>query len=438
MRLTHFFTPRGQTAPSLCSTLVGRFPSSHGVRDNGMTFVPDVQTLFELVGKAGFESAAFVSRFPVSDDGHPARGADLFVSGAFDEDGELTKSFHRSDEIVLTAALEWLNSRGPSDERPFLAWVHFFGLHKPYAPPPPYDQIFVADDDSFMKHMISATEDPWEVMMQGLDRSTLNGVDLPQKEKDYVLGIYDGALRAVDERVGRVLERLTARGLCEDTLVMLTSDHGEELGDHNGYWFHGNSVYDSALHIPLIVRWPGKVPAGESWDGLAQNVDLTPTLLDWFGLPIPPEIEGVSLVPWLTRENPPPDSPRSHGFVEWQDVVFGVRTRESKLLLNPLGAWPRKSPFSLIPGKGFRIECEELYDLESDPGELVDLIATRAELAATLRPRALAHRQRPAWVQEWAGAEEGSVPNLEALGYVGTTVERDDVMFGALDCGSDD
>ena len=434
LRLSNYFAPRAQTAPSLCSMMVGHFPSSHGVRDNGMAFAPGMTTLAEHLKSAGYRTAAFVSRMPATKDGHPARGVELLEDGVRDVDGRPTADFHLADEVVTAKALDWLGQRGPDEERPFFAWLHLFGLHKPYSPPAPYDRLFVQAGDGPLQLLTQRSSEPWQSLVQALDRATLSGEPPCETDRRFVLATYDGALRAVDERVGRLLARLDQRALADQTLVAFTSDHGEELGDHNGYWYHGNSVYDSALKIPLILRWPGVLAPDTVWEGLAQNVDFAPTLLDWLGLPGSGTMEGVSLAPWLGTDRPPTQPPRTFGFVEWQDVVFGVRTLESKLLLNPRGAWLRKTPYDRIPGTGYPVACAELYDLSGDAGEQRNRAGEDPTREKSLRERALAHRNRPAWIRAWKGAAAGSDASLESLGYVGASEERHDVLFDAQEC----
>ncbi len=433
VRFTHFYTSRGQTSPSLCSMMVGKYPSSHGVRDNGMKFAPGQRTLAERLGEVGYQTAAFVSRIPTGKGAHPARGAGVTVGGETRADGSETRGYHESDEVVLGKAIEWLQGIDPASETPFFAWVHFYAVHKPYTPPPPYDTLFTADYQGGLR---PGKRVQWTLIEPAVHQATLSRTPLPEADHRFVVGLYDGGVRAVDERVGKLLAALDERGLASDTLVILTADHGEELGDHQAYYYHGNSVYGSTLHIPLLVRWPGVLAPGTTFEHLAQNVDLVPTVLDWLHLEIPKDIEGVSLAPWFGKDAPMGE-PRRFAYVEWQDVIWGARTLGDHYLINPSGAWLRKSPFDEVEGSGFRVGCAELYDLASDPAEQHDLLATGLETAAELREAALAHRARPAAIQTWEGAEADSLDALNALGYVGSLPGRDDVLFGAEDCGQD-
>jgi len=435
VRFTEYYAARAQTSPSLCSMLVGKYPSSHGVRDNGMRFAEGQRTLAERLGELGYRTAAFVSRIPTGTGGHPARGSHLLEDGGLRADGSTVNDHHESDEIVLQRAIEWLKSPSSIPGAPFFVWVHFYGVHKPYSPPPPYDTLFTGSyRGTLFPGKGESRSRRWHLVEKAIDQAALTRTPLSEADHRFVLGLYDGGVRAVDERVGRLLAALAALSLDKETLVVLTADHGEELGDHQAYYYHGNSVYGSALHIPLVLRWPGVLAPGTTFEHLTQNVDLVPTLLDWLHVAIPADIEGVSLVPWLGA-SPPAEEPRRFAYVEWQDLLWGVRTPEYHYVMNPSGVWLRKSPFDTVPGDGFRIDCAELYHLWSDPSEQQNVVAFRPEIAAEVRAAAAAHRARPAAATTWEGAEEDSLAELSALGYVGSTPERDDVLFDAQDCG---
>ncbi len=433
VRFTSCYAARGQTAPSLCTLMVGKYPSSHGVRDNGMRFAPGQRTLCERRGELGYDTAAFVSRIPAYKNGHPARGVRLLEGGETHPDGRETEGHHEADEIVLAKALAWLDGFASRDEQtraPFFAWVHFYGVHKPYDPPPPHDALFTGDYKGALR---PGAKLQWNRVEKAIHSATLDRVPLAEADHRFVVGLYDGGIRAVDERVGTLLERLADRGLADETLVVLTADHGEELGEHQLYYFHGNSVYRSTLRIPLLVRWPGVLPRGESFDALAQNVDVVPTILDWLDVELPADLEGVSLAPWLDRD-PPADPPRRFAYVEWQDLIWGAWTSSHAYLINPMGVWLRKSPYDEREGSGFAVGCAELYALAGDPLEQQNVVDLEREAAAELREATLAHRARPAALRSWEGAEEGALGELQALGYVGSLPGRDDVLFGAQDC----
>ena len=426
-----YYAPRGQTTPSLCSMMSGKYPSGHGVRDNGQRFAKGQKTLVERLGELGYETFAFVSRIPTNEVGHPARGAHVIEGGSKHPDGTKAVGQNESDAIVADKALAWLESEQPGAERPFFGWVHFYAVHKPYSPPPPYDTMFTGDYAGALKP--GKKLHPGKVVAE-LNRAALEQTALSEEDHRFVLALYDGGIRSTDRHVARLVEKLEERGLAEETIVIVTSDHGEELGEHQNYYFHGNSVYDGTLRIPLIVRWPGHLAPGSRFPHLTQNVDLVPTLLDWIGVEVPEELEGVSLAPWLVPGAEPEGIPREYAFLEWQDMIWGVRTPEFKYIINPDGVHPKKPPYFGEPDASFQISCAELYEISSDPAEQHNRVEELEQRALELRGLTLEHRARPGAIRGWGEIQAEAIAKLRELGYAGSLPGREDLVLGAEDC----
>jgi hypothetical protein len=224
-------------------------------------------------------------------------------------------------------------------------------------------------------------------------------LNLPQIRERYAREV-----EFVDEELGRLLAALDARGLRESTLVILVSDHGEGLGDH-GIIGHCDQLYDSLLRVPLILSWPGRLPAGAVVTEPARLVDLYPTVLDLLGLPVPAGLEGVSLGAWL-HGTPPrlvtvAETFRPEASADLQAIV----TDGLKYIVNRSAG-----------------NAEELYDLREDPGELRDLSEDARKITARLREqleRVLAELAR-AGTSEVREAQitEEQRDSLRALGYL--------------------
>jgi arylsulfatase A-like enzyme len=348
--------------------------------------------------------------------------------GTATADGTRVETQAESDALVARAFEAWLERWQRTRARPFFAWVHFYDVHKPYAPPADCGRAFVGD---YRGRLRGASDDELGAV---IDHSTLARQPLDDADRRYVLALYDGAIRCIDDHVARMLAALDRHGLA-DTMVIVTSDHGEELGDHHHYYYHGNSVYGSTLRVPLVIRWPGRVPAGRTIEQLTQNVDLLPTILDLLGAPVPPDVEGVSVAGLLTGEDAGRAAPRQAVFTEWQNLIVGVRTPRFSYVLNPTGAHPKKPPFYGAHTRGFPVECEELYALDEDPAEQRNRHGELADIEASLRAQAMDFRERSGVVSDWQSVEDAAVvQNLEALGYVATTRTRDDVIVGAVRC----
>ncbi len=244
------------TLPAHASILTGLYPPAHGVRENvGYTLSEEVPTLAEILSEAGWSTAGFVSAFVLDRRWGIGRGFDHFFDD-FDlsemEKANLS-SVQRGGDETIVGAVRWLDER--PQERPFFLWLHLYDPHDPYTPPEPYRSLY------------------------------------PNRP-------YDGEVAYTDLLIGDFRQALTDRGLLEDSLVILTSDHGEGLGDH-GESFHGFFVYDTTVHAVLIMRPPKGLPRPLVVDTAVSHVDLLPTILDAVDVSPPETTHGESLVPAL-------------------------------------------------------------------------------------------------------------------------------------------
>jgi arylsulfatase A-like enzyme/tetratricopeptide (TPR) repeat protein len=373
VRFAHAFSAVPITAPSHSTILTGRYPLAHGVRDNGLFVLgPEQLTLAEILHAEGYATAAAVGSYPVTARFGLGQGFDLFddhLAGAFEDylgnRGPKEDLFfdERRAAQVNEAVLPWLSEHA---DAPFFVWVHYFDPHQPFDPPPPYDQLY-ADDP------------------------------------------YDGEIAYADSRLGFLLQRLERLGALERTLVVMTGDHGEGLGEHNEIT-HATLAYDSTLHVPLIVRPPrAALPVGAAGTVVERRVgtvDIVPTVLDLLGVKPPEGLQGHSLVPlWRdpgAASQRPPDqyaenlSPRlTHGWGELRVLFSG--------------------PFKYIHGPR-----PELYDIEEDPGELHNLIAERPDVAERMRRtlQRFIDRHAVAGVSVTQEADDEVRKRLEALGYL--------------------
>jgi len=299
------------TLPSHASILLGATPPAHGADDNGMRVVPrGVPSLPRTLKAAGYATGAFVSAFPldtrfgltegfdVYDDKYPARAA---AALDFPE---------RPAGKTVDAALDWLAAQ---KGRWFL-WIHLFDPHAPYAPPPPYDSLFAGDK-------------------------------------------YSGEVAYVDESLGRLFRAVADRGETSRTLVVLTADHGESLGEH-GEMTHSYFAYNSTIWVPLIVAVPG-LKAGRAKDPVSHE-DIFPSVCDILGLETPEALQGRSIRPALEGR---PLKPRPIYF----EALEGYYHRGAAPLRGVIDG-PMKYMDSPVP---------ELYDLGADFDETKNLASVR-------------------------------------------------------------
>ncbi|UCG32300.1 MAG: sulfatase [Phycisphaerales bacterium] len=405
-----------KTVPSFVSLLTGLYPHTTEV----MRITPwqrlddSFLTLAETFRAVGYQTAAYVSS--------PALNKSVNLNQGFDT---YVETYRRPAAFEQTCggALGWLQIR---NEAPFFLWVHFNNAHVPYLPPPDLAGIFVDDPfyDSSRKVKINSEHDglavsPDHPYATQIRRPVMGGVHplfaLPGRptELDYYVAEYDAAIRSADRLIGDLLKGLEDLHLTDDTVVVLLSDHGESLGEHNYYFEHGRLPYESAQRVPLIIRSPGSLPAGQSVACPVALIDVAPTILDSAGLEIPPATEGQSLLPVVHSEESSRDVFFCAGYQ--LDFMTGIRWGGWKLV-----RVPNEMDRAIMTGAEY-----ELYDLQADPAESRNLYEARLDVAAPLRQRLLA------WTEPWyeraaqtihkagpTAVDEETRRRLKALGYI--------------------
>jgi len=352
------------TRPSHVSLFTGRLPHETGVRDNvSPAVVPEMPLLAEVLKGAGFRSAAFVSSVVLEASSGLGRGFDTY-SATFEGTGgaQFLSSLQRKGEATTADAIAWLErQRKEAPDARIFVWLHLYEPHDPYEPPEPY-----------------ATR--------------------------YVGRPYDGEVAWSDALVGRLDDALARLGMRDDTLTLVTSDHGEGLGEH-GETLHGFFTYQTTLRVPFLARGPG-VAAGTRLDATVRLVDVFPSALDLLGVAAPAGITlaGRSLAPALRGE---------------RRAAEPVTYAESLVPLLHFG-WSdlrvvREGRFKYI-----QAPRPELYDLAADPGERTNLLPAQASKGEAMRAvlRGFLDQERR------DAGNAGAVPaelleKLGALGYVG-------------------
>ena len=299
------------TLPSHTNILLGVTPLYHGVHDNANFVVRDeFLTLAEHLKKQGYATAAFIGAYPLDSRFGLSRGFDVYDDSYKRPYSRRSSTIERKAEEVVDSALGWLKTQSS----PWFAWVHCYDPHDPYDPPEPFKSRF--------------SKTP-----------------------------YDGEIAYVDFALGKLLDYLGEGGRFEKTLIILTGDHGESLGDH-GESTHGFFAYNSTLWIPLIVDIPGKKPG--SVHEPVGHIDIFPTVCDVLGIERPRFLQGESLLP-LVEGKSRPRKPiyfesmypyYSRGWAPIRGLIVG----EQKFIDSP------------IP---------ELYDLEKDFREVKNLAPTK-------------------------------------------------------------
>jgi arylsulfatase A-like enzyme/tetratricopeptide (TPR) repeat protein len=355
------------TLPAHSTIMTGQFPPRHGVRDNGGFFLgPDQVTMAEILTGQGFKTGATVGAFVLDSKWGLDQGF-----ATYQDDFDMTKvkaislsSIRRPGNEVVDLALKWME--GVADQR-FFSWLHFYDPHAPYVSPEPY-------------------------------------------KSDYQGHPYRGAVAFTDAQVGRVLSFLEDRGLADRTIVIVSGDHGESLGEH-GEDTHGFFVYESSMHVPLIVRAPFSHTAGRRVTQPVRTADILPTVLDLLQVPAPDGLAGMTLAPLLAGARELPKPVEGYGEAMYPLHHYGW----SELIAS------RSDRYKLIDAPR-----PELYDLERDPKELKNIFEERRSVGdAMLRnlrdqKRLMASNAPAAPKVEEVDAETRA--RLAALGYVGSFV----------------
>lgn len=351
----HAVAQSSWTKAAVASMFTGVWPPDHGAVGWAHSLAPEAETLAEGLRGAGYRTAAFVTNPHVVPHFGFDQGFDDFV-----------RRIKVPSDKVTALVERWLDRR--EDERPFFLYVHTMDPHAPYAPPEPYRSAFAPD------HAKMPTWAPrWK---------------WPDEALPFLSNLYDGEIARNDASFGALMTALRDRGLYDDTLVVVVSDHGEEFREH-GLWRHGNHLHAEAVNVPLILKLPGQ-REGRRVGNLVQHVDLMPTLLAAAGVPAPAAVQGRDLLPLARGEASPGPDPavRSH-------LLLG-RVPEQLALVD--GDW--KLLYS--PGTGGGTSA--LYRWREDPGERRDLAADLPVRTAVLT--AQLHRR-------WRETHAQAAPEVE-------------------------
>ncbi len=390
IRFSHASSSAAVTPVSHASIMTGLYPFQHGVRvlyaASGYRLDPGIPTLATMLRENGWNTGAFLSAFPVSehfgfDHGFDSfdNGIDVDPEGAMQRQGEWYRwnmnANQRRSDVTTDKALEWLEKA----KKPFFLWIHYWDAHDSALTPP---------------------------------REWVEKRVVPSRSRDDVRReLYDAEVAYVDSQFGRLVDDLKRKKLYENTIFVVVADHGEGLGDH-GWWSH-RILYEEQIRVPLILKIPG-APTGVTEKALVRTIDIVPTLLERLDIEPEGELAGRSLRPlW---EEGGEDEPRmayadqinlfdsNAAMVKKRpndDLVYSASDGTWKLIYRP------RHP-----------DANELYNLDDDPGEMVNLYDNEPEQAKRL----------VAWLEEQHGfvekpfgesMDEETRERLRSLGYLG-------------------
>jgi len=351
------------TPVSHATILTGTYPQFHGVRNFGDRLPPSVPLISDVLHGQGYHTAAFVSSIILDPKNGFAsgfeRGFDVYDAGFHrQKTGEKREaSMQRRGEVTLGRALDWLEK---NKSGPFFLWLHLWDAHDPYSPPEPFKTKFAGAP-------------------------------------------YNGCIAYVDATVEKLVQYLRKQGIYDNTVIAVAADHGESLGEH-GELTHSIFLYDSTIHVPLVLKLTANRSAGERVRATASLVDLAPTLLEAAGVSPPAAMQGHSLLPMVGNAQPA-DRP---------SVAVGDHSERSF-------GWSALVSMRTSQQLYVRAPRPELYDVATDPGSKDNLYASRRPQALRLDAQLdnfIKRVSAGAPQAEHGGLDEKSMEKLSALGYV--------------------
>ncbi len=396
------YAPSSWTLPSHVSLLTSLSCFRHGVNREDDRMGSSTTTLADVLRTKGFVCAAVTGGGFVSPVFGFSKGFDLYLQA------EGSPWTGRGAAQIFDTAARWIDRNARKD---FFLFIHTYQPHSPYIPPPPEDTMFL-DPDA-----------PWKMIDIGSHLGGPRGLyrSLPDAERRAVVGLYDGEVRFADDAlIGPLTARLKDLGIYDDTLIIVTSDHGEEFFEH-GSWEHGRSLYDEVLKVPLVVKFPGSKFRGRRVPAAVRLIDVMPTVMDVFGAAAEePGLEGRTLLPVLRgreKKDMPSLAYLAGGVLEAPvgEKMSAIEGRDKVILNRALD--PAAAGAFLAPPPPF-VEIES-FDLAADPGEKANIVAARASL--TTRLVALMRK-----LQAGAAAKKGEKAEIDdevrerlrALGYI--------------------
>lgn len=334
-------SPENWTKPAVASVLTGLFPMTHGTKESEAKLPSQALMVSEVFKKKGFATGSFIANGYVSDKFGFDQGWDYYTN--YIREGKSTVA-----ENVFREAGDWIEKQ--KDER-FFAYVQTIDPHVPYDPP-----------DSFLKKYdarpYSGQVKP-RMTANLLEKAKRNPpkVTFDRRDRQRLEALHDGEISYHDKHLAAFIERLKKLGVYENSIFVVTSDHGEEFYDHESYG-HGHSVYQELLHVPFMVRWPGTVPAGKRISETVSTLDIAPTILAAAGVAVPEVMEGIDRGPHMRGRVPAGPAVAFSDFLDDRRVI---RAGRWKLILRGTNA--------------------TLFDLERDPAEQHELDPLQHPLA---------------------------------------------------------
>ena len=433
VRFADAISPATWTKVAVPSLLSSIYPASHGIVGMADRLSSSTTTMAEAFRGAGYATFATSSVSFTGKLSNVHQGVEVLHERASIDNGSLGHSSAKTARTYVDRFLTWLDDH---HDVPFFAFIHVFDPHDPFEPYPPYDLMWASptgkeEHEARLEQVGEALGDDRRVgdgnrfgpeRFPNREELEAAGVD-PDVYAAHQLDWYDGSIRGMDAEIARLMEGLEQRGVAGDTLLAFVSDHGEEFLDH-GWGWHGNTVYGEAINVPLMLRWPGVLPAGVVVDATVESLSLMTTLLELSGIPVPETAQGQSLLPMVAS----PNDPTALGWVE--RPAFSERKRIASRRERAdydvdqysvvLDGW--KLVRNVDPPEG--MPEFELYNHADDPLDHNDVTADHPDVVERLtaeladRLRYAEARKLPTDEDVSEGLSPAELRRLRSLGYI--------------------
>ena len=361
------------TLHSHASILSSLLPHHHQATWGGKTRLPDAAlTLAEILQAAGYATAAFAGGGQMDRVFGLDQGFDLY-----DQPGQ--ERFYGT----VNRGIEWLDQ---TPDRPFFLFLHSYEVHHPYTPSAEYLAQIESDYGGDLPDQISID------LLREINRQEL---EIDAQDLAHIVRSYDAEIRSMDDGFGLLIAALKERDLYENTLIVFTSDHGEEFGEHGVVGWHSHTLYDELLRVPLVVKFPGPAHSGVVIDRQTRSIDIAPTIVATIGLPVPQVFDGIDMTPGV-----------------------GEGSTEGAIAISRMDRPPGRD-ISSIRTDDWKLYRSALFNLADDPGEQWDAALTRRDKVQDLRETlAQVLATRVALEPEQVVPSDSTLDELRALGYL--------------------
>lgn len=378
---TQAISASSSTPPSMGSILTSTMPNEHLLTGwwGNLSLNPQLLTITEILKFKGYKTVFVGGNVDFKKINGLNRGFEVF-------------HLDKDSKVLTNKVIELLNNYSKNN---FFIWIHYMNTHIPYSPSEAFEKFFV-DDELYNKHKTARIVKTIKADLYGFGGiQTIKNSEI--SNPDYYIAQYDAAIRTVDEEISRILNELSKLKLDKKTIIIITSDHGELLGEHNCYFFHGIFLYEPLIKIPLVLKCNRIIPKDKIIKTkISAHLDIAPTVIDILKLDKPNIMKGISLVGIAQGRK---KYPKQYVFTDEGRIKKCISTESWKLIYSNNDKY-------------------ELYNLANDPNEFSDVVSVEQEEFSFLKQKLDGYK----WVSfqnniSNSTLDEETKEQLKSLGY---------------------